>query len=265
MTRENFPVALRVLPQDIREDLEALYRFARHVDDVGDESTGDRLVELKALAEDIRTLYDGGVPDATEVAGLHALVRRRAVPPDPWLALVEANVRDQSRSRYGTFDELVDYCTLSADPVGRVVLHVFGQAYVELLPLSDRICTGLQLVEHWQDVREDYLRGRVYLPGEDLARFGVAETDLGRTRATPQLRALMRFETERASAWLDAGAPLVRRLRGWGRLAVAGYLAGGRAAVAGLRRRGYDPLAGVPKPTGREVATELVRGGRRRR
>lgn len=259
MSRENFPVALRVLPADVRADLWSLYRFARHVDDVGDESAGDRVLALKAVAEDVQRLYDGDTPETPEVAGLATLVRRRDVPPQPWLALVEANLQDQYRTRYETFDDLLGYCELSANPVGRVVLHVFGQATPDRLALSDRVCTALQLIEHWQDLREDYLRGRVYLPGEDMRRFGVPEAALGAERASAELCALVAYETDRALAWLSSGAVLVSTLRGWARVAVAGYLNGGRVAANELRRHGHDPLPGLPKPTTRQVLASWLR------
>ena len=262
MTGENFPVALRVLPAQVRADLVAVYRYARYVDDLGDELPGDREVALKTAAEDVRAVYAGEAPQSPEVAGIRGLARR--VPQEPWLRLVEANLLDQRQDRYPTFEDLVDYCVLSANPVGEIVLHVFGQATPERVALSDRICTGLQIVEHLQDIGEDYRAGRIYLPGEDLARFGVDESALARPRADPALRALLAFETDRALAWLNSGAMLVPTLRGWARVAVSAYLNGGRAAAAGLRRAGFDPLAGVPKPTKREVAATWLRESVRR-
>jgi squalene synthase HpnC len=261
MSRENFPVALRVLPEDLRLDLLAIYRYARHVDDVGDESAGDRPVQLKAIAVDVHRLYDGAPAESMQVEGLRRLVERHQVPIDPWLALIEANLLDQCRNRYDTFDDLLGYCTLSANPVGEVVLRVFGAATADRIALSDRICTGLQLIEHLQDLREDYLNDRVYLPQEDLRRFGVAESALAATSASPELVALVGYETDRALAWLNSGAVLVSTLHGWARLAVSGYLNGGRAAAAGLRRHGYDPLPGLPKPTGTAVAASWIRAG----
>jgi len=260
---ENFPVALRVLPRDVREDLTATYRFARYVDNVGDEASGDRLLALKAVSTDLHRLYDGRPTEIPEVGGLRTVVDRRAVPIDPWLGLVEANELDQRRNRYPTFEDLLHYCELSANPVGRVVLHVFGQATPERIALSDQVCTALQLIEHWQDLREDYLRDRVYLPQEDLERFGVPEEQLGRDVATPALAALVRFENDRALAWLDAGALLVSTLRGWARVAVSGYVNGGRAAAWQLRRCGHDPLRGVRKPTAAQIARTWARSSLR--
>ena len=137
--------------------------------------------------------------------GLATLGRAAAVPIDPRLGLVAANELDQRCNRYESFEDLLGYCELSANPVGRVVLHVFGQATPERVALSDQVCTALQLIEHWQDLREDYLRDRVYLPQQDLRRFGVSEHDLGADRASPALAALVRYETDRAVAWLETG------------------------------------------------------------
>lgn len=253
MRGENFPVALGVLPARLRSSLVAAYRYARYVDDLGDEAPGDRASALREVAAQVRSLYAGaGTTDAV-VAGLQQFVADTPVPPDAWLRLIEANIVDQSVLRYESFESLLGYCRLSAAPVGEIVLHLFDRATPERIALSDRICTALQLLEHWQDVSEDYAAGRVYLPQEDLRYFGVPESDLGAAMASRPLRALIAFETDRALAWLDAGAPLVSTLHGWSRLAVAGYVAGGRAAARLLRVSGHDPmLARKPKP--RDVA-----------
>lgn len=250
---ENFPVALAVLPRRIRAHLQAVYRFARHVDDVGDEYAGDRTAALEGIRADLHRLYAGLPASEPAVEGLRPTVAACRVPIDPWLRLVEANIVDQQVTRYETFDDLVGYCRLSADPVGEVVLYIFGRATTDRIALSNRICTGLQLLEHWQDVGEDFRRGRVYLPQADLRRFGAKESDLGLATASAELRALLAFETSRALAWIDAGSPLVSTLSGWGRLAVSGYVAGGRAAARALRRADHDPLPAPPKPGGRQV------------
>ncbi len=261
---ENFPVAMRVLPRAVRERLLALYRYARYVDDVGDESEGDREVALHALAADVRRLYDGRRPEHEVVAGIAPLVTERAVPIHPWLRLVEANLQDQVVARYPTFEDLLGYCALSADPVGEIVLHLFDQAGADRVELSNRVCTGLQLLEHWQDVAEDRRAGRVYLPQADMAAFGVTEDMLDADRATPELVDLVAYETDRALAYIDSGSVLVATLHGWARVAVSGYVAGGRAAAAGLRRAGHDPLAGVPTPATRQVAAQWLAAAVRR-
>lgn len=254
MAAENFPVALRVLPGDLRRHLTATYRFARHVDDLGDEYDGPRVTRLGEVVEDLEVLYGGGTPDDPVVGALKPTVREHRVPSAAWRRLVEANLQDQTTTRYQSFEDLLGYCRLSANPVGEIVLHILGCATADRVALSDRVCTALQLLEHWQDIAEDYRRGRVYLPREDMQRFGVCEEDLGRDTAVPPLCALVGFETDRAVAWLGAGAPLVSTLHGWGRLAVSGYVAGGRAAARELRRCGHDPLPRPPKPTKRGIA-----------
>jgi squalene synthase HpnC len=252
--QENFPVAIRLLPARFRKDLLAVYRYARHVDNLGDEAAGDRRRALADVAAEVRALYRGETVRDPAVAGLACSVERCGLRQDPLLALVHANVLDQDVHCYATFDDLLGYCNYSANPIGEIVLHIFDCFSANRLALSNRICTGLQLIEHWQDISEDYAAGRIYLPQQDMARYGVKASDLGGVTASPQLRALLAFETDRALAWLNAGAPLAATLSGWPRLAVSGYLAGGRAAAARLRAHGYDPLPTPPKPRARDIA-----------
>jgi squalene synthase HpnC len=247
-TGENFPVALAVVPARYRRALHAVYAFARTVDDAGDDAPGDRLALLATLDEGVTRTWAG--QDVTEplFAELRQTVADR-VPECYFHDLVRANVRDQHTHRYPTFNALVDYCRLSADPVGRIVLAVFGQHSGPHLRLSDRVCTALQLLEHWQDVAEDRRAGRVYVPAEDLAAFRVAETDLDAPTASPALARLMRYEIERAAGILAEGTPLVRHLRGWARFCVAGYVAGGQATVTALRRTEGDVLGRSATPS----------------
>src|SRR5262245_39244493 len=175
---ENFPVALRLLPRSVRRHLMAIYGFARLVDDIGDEASGNRLAQLDAIDADIDRIYRGESPRHPLLAEIAVTVRRFNIPPEPLRRLVRANRQDQTVRRYRDLAGLVGYCELSANPVGHLVLYVFGSATPERLELSDSICTGLQLVEHWQDVAEDLARDRIYLPQEDMARFGVDEQDL---------------------------------------------------------------------------------------
>jgi squalene synthase HpnC len=243
---ENFPVALRVLPRRLRVDLAAVYDVARVVDDLGDDAPGDRVAQLEAFAAALATIWQGGTPRAAVLRRLAGTVRDRGLPQEPFDRLIQANIMDQRVTRYATLDDLLGYCRLSADPVGRVVLDVFGVATPQRLAWSDRICSALQLIEHWQDVAEDRRAGRIYLPAEDLHRFGVAETDLDAAHSTPAVRDLIAFEAGRAREMLLGGLPLLRELRGWARLAIAGYVAGGLAAVDGLRRAGWEVLPGSP-------------------
>ena len=246
---ENFSVASLLLGRATRDHLLAIYGFARLADQVGDEAPGDRLALLDELEADLGRAFDGE-PRHPVMRRLSPTVRGLDLPREPFLRLVEANRRDQVQSTYATFAELEGYCELSANPVGELVLHVFGAATPERIALSDRVCTGLQLVEHAQDVAEDAGRGRVYLPTEDLVRFGVAADDLLAARTGEPLRRLLAFEVERARALLDEGAPLVGSLGGRARFAVAGYVGGGRANAEAIEAAGYDVLAGPPKASG---------------
>jgi squalene synthase HpnC len=264
---ENFPVALRLLPRKLRADLIAVYGFARTVDDLGDEAAGNRTALLEAFRADLVSVWTTGRPTHPVLQQLVPTVAARGLDREPFDRLVQANLVDQRVHRYATYGQLRQYCTLSADPVGRIVLGVFGVAdRTELTELSDRVCTALQLIEHWQDVAEDRRAGRVYLPQEDLAAYGVSEAELdgapsggpAEGRASPALRALMSFEITRAAELLDSGAPLIGMLHGWARLAVAGYVAGGRAALDALRRADGDVLAGPPRPRRRDVLRHLL-------
>jgi squalene synthase HpnC len=244
---ENFPVASRLLPRRQRAHLMALYGYARLVDDAGDEAPGDRAALLNEIQADLDRIYAGQEAVHPLLRGLSTTVVACDLPRAPFQALLEANRRDQLVSRYRTFDELLAYCDLSANPVGRLVLHVFDVATPERIALSDSVCTALQLAEHWQDVVEDRGRGRIYLPAEDLERFGVEEDDLVRSPAPSNVRALMEFEVARGRELLERGAPLVRTLRGRPRLAVAAYVGGGHAAFDAIAAAGYDVSAGAPR------------------
>ena len=275
---ENFPVALRLLPTRYRKRLEAVYGFARAVDDMGDEAPpGDRARLLDELEADLGRLYqfqdaalrggpappgpalDGTVPPRIGVIrALAPAVAECAIPQQPFIDLIKANRQDQVVTRYPTFGDLAGYCELSANPVGRIVLYVFGVATPDRIAASDRVCTALQLAEHWQDVAEDFAAGRIYLPGEDMDRFGCQEADLAGDRAAPHLKELLAFEVRRARELLDDGAPLVGNLRGAARVAVAGYVAGGRAALAAIAAAGYDVLRATPRPQRSRIAREAV-------
>ncbi len=261
---ENFPVALRLLPGRYRRHLIAVYAFARTVDDIGDLAPQpDRLRLLGELAADIRRLYrvpgEHGQPSHPAVRGLASTVTSCEIPMQPFLDLIKANEQDQVVSRYETFGDLLGYCCLSANPVGLIVLHVFGCFDARRAELSDAVCTALQLAEHWQDVAEDLRAGRIYLPAADMRQYGCTEHDLAAGQAPPQLRRLLAFEVDRARALMDAGAPLVGLLSGAARFAVAGYVAGGRAALAAIAAAEYDVLAVTPRPRKSRVVAELVR------
>jgi squalene synthase HpnC len=268
-----------MLPARYRRHLMAVYSFARTADDIGDRAPPDRrLGLLDELEADVRRLYprdagggaagsagdDGsaagpeGAPRSRVVSALGPTVAGCGVPMQPFLDLIQANRQDQVVARYPTFDDLVGYCRLSANPVGRIVLYVFGSFSEARAELSDSVCTALQLAEHWQDVAEDLRAGRIYLPAEDLDRYACTEQDLAQASASAPVRALLTFEVARARGMLDAGAPLIGMLRGAARAAVAGYVAGGRAALAAIAAADYDVLRVTPLPRKRRVAGELA-------
>lgn len=256
MAAENFPVALRLLPRGPRDGLRRAYGFARFVDDVGDEAPGDRLALLDAVEGELRAEWEGAGSSLAPVRDLRPLISAHAMPITPFLDLVEANRIDQRRTRYETFAELLDYCRYSAAPVGRIVLRLAGADGDERNRAdSDAVCNALQVLEHCQDVAEDARAGRIYLPQEDLRDRGVAPEQLTAATTSPALREVVAVQVARAEWMLRAGRPLVGRLSGWSRIAVAGYLAGGEATAAALRANHQDVLARQVRPSkGRTVA-----------
>jgi squalene synthase HpnC len=260
--RENFPVASRLLPREDREHLLAVYGFARLVDDLGDEAPGDRGRLLDWLEAELDRAYAGAASHPLMVR-LSGTLRERDLPREPFLRLIRANRQDQSVARYVTYADLAAYCELSANPVGHLVLYVLRAATPERMRLSDDVCTGLQLTEHWQDVGEDFRRDRIYLPREDMERFGCSEEDLGSSGPSPAFRRLLAFEVGRARGLLDRGAPLARDLGGRAGFAVAAFVAGGRAALDAIERAGFDVLGRTPRPSrgyGAWVLTRTLAG-----
>lgn len=271
---ENFPVALRFLPAALRSDLEAVYAFARTTDELGDRPApvAERVRDLEAWRADLERIWDdatpGDGPADPVLRALEPVVRRHGLAPEPFADLVEANLVDQRVTRYADWDELLGYCRLSAQPVGRIVLGLFGEADPVTTLLSDRVCSALQVLEHCQDVAEDHRAGRTYLPADRMAVHGVTPAHLAEPVAAPALRRLVLETSGRAAALLEDGAPVVDRLHGWARLCVAGFVAGGRATVVALRRTGGDVLARDTRPsratTAREAAALFLLGAGRR-
>ncbi|MEV0410753.1 squalene synthase HpnC [Streptomyces sp. NPDC050448] len=277
---ENFPVAPSFLPRAWRDGLMAVYGYARLVDDIGDgdlapgghdavllgldpAAADDRLAMLDALEADLHRVFGAtdGPPRHPLLVELRPVVRAHGLTPEPFLGLIEANRQDQRVTRYETYGDLLAYCELSANPVGRLVLSLTGTSTPERIRRSDAVCTALQIVEHVQDVAEDLGRGRIYLPAEDMRRFHVGEADLKAHRAGASVRSLVAFEAERARDLLNEGTPLVGSVHGRLRLLLAGFVGGGRAALRAVTAAGFDVLPGPPKPTRsgllREVAAVL--------
>ena len=254
---ENFPVASRALPRAVRPHLLAVYGFARLVDDIGDEAEGDRLAQLDwAEAELDRAAL--GTAEHPVFRTLAPTIARFGLPLAPFRALIEANRQDQTVTRYATFDDLVAYCMLSAAPVGQLVLAILGAATPERIERSDRVCIGLQLVEHLQDVAEDAQMDRIYLPLEDLVLFGCAADGLVDEANRTSLRDVVAHEVRRARVLLAEGAPLSASLPFRARLAVAAFSAGGCAALDSIERASFDVVAVRCRPTPRRFASRWL-------
>jgi len=250
---ENFPVAFLLAPAGVRADMRAVYAFCRATDDLGDESPGGpdgRLAGLDAWEAGLRRAVAGqGPPPDARLLALADAIARRGMALDPFLRLIEANRMDQRRSRWESHDDLLGYCRHSATPVGEMVLGVLGYRDAWRVGMSDATCIGLQLVNFWQDIARDLRdRDRIYLPLEDMERFGVAEDDLRRPPASEPLRRLVAFEVGRAREYLLAGEPLHRFVPRRVALDLRMFSAGGLALCDAIARQGYDTIGRRPAP-----------------
>jgi squalene synthase HpnC len=239
---ENFPVASVLIPPRMRPFVVAIYRFARHADDIADEGDASpeaREAALNALDEDIRLLFMGERPLAPTVQALQALrdANFSGVNADLFHALLSAFRQDTRTHTYETYDQLLDYCARSANPVGRLMLALIGVQHHDALHQSDAICSALQLINFWQDAGLDASRGRIYVPLSDFKSFGVA---LDRFPANPEHQALMQFQCERAEALMRSGARLLNHLSGRFRLEIAFTVAGGLRILEKIATNGFD-------------------------
>jgi squalene synthase HpnC len=238
---ENFAVASLLLPRRLLRHFHAVYAYCRWADDLADEAGGgDHALDLLHWwREELLACYDGRPTHPVFVA-LRPTIERFRIPPGPFLDLVAAFEQDQYVKRYQTFDQLLDYCRCSANPVGRLVLYL-GEAFDETrAALSDPICTALQLANFWQDVSRDYDIGRVYLPEEDRRRFGYGDDDLAARRFTPAFAELMRFEVGRTRDLFEQGRPLPDLVPADLSIAVELFLRGGLAVLDKIEQCGYD-------------------------
>ncbi|HLV99231.1 MAG TPA: squalene synthase HpnC [Ktedonobacterales bacterium] len=259
---ENFSVLSWFLPHALRPHFSSVYAFCRHTDDLGDEGAPtERLARLDAWEADLRRCFNADQsPKHPYLIALRETIRRFDLPDTPFLRLIEANRMDQRVSRYPTYADVLRYCEHSANPVGRLVLMLYGYRDEERQRCSDAICTALQLTNFWQDIASDYHeRGRIYLPAEDMARFGCDEAALARGEATPAFRALMAFEVERARSLFAEGMPLLGRLPGLPRRAIALFALGGLEVLAAIERRGYDVFAQRPTLSSRRKLWLMAR------
>ncbi len=267
---ENFPVASLLLPRRLRGAVTDIYRFARAADDIADEGSAtdeERLAQLAAYRTELHRI--GAEPGNTPPPGLPPLadiftplartIARHQLPITPFYDLLSAFEQDITVKRYEDYATLADYCTRSANPVGRLMLHLFDAASPRDVAESDAICTGLQLVNFWQDVRVDWHKQRVYLPQEDLRRHGVTEDDLAACRLTPQWRELMAFQVERTRALLHFGAPLARRLPGRIGLELRLVVQGGLRVLERIEASSYDVFMNRPELGAKDWAIMLWR------
>ena len=234
-------MASLLLPRRLRQHFFNVYAYCRWADDLGDE-TGDRQQSLALLQwweNQLHDCYAGRTTHPVFVA-LIETIRQFDIPVDPFLDLLVAFRRDQQVTRYESFDQLLDYCRYSANPVGRLVLHLGQCCTANRARLADSICTGLQLANFWQDVARDFDIGRIYLPRDDCRRLGYTESDFAARRCNDAFRRLLAEEVTRAEQWLRRGLPLVDLVPRELRLDVALFAQGGLAVLDAIRRRGYD-------------------------
>ncbi len=245
---ENFTVASRLLPKKLRPHFAAVYAYCRWSDDLADEidDPEQSLALLDWWATELDRAYRSQSDHPVMIA-LAETIREFDIPREPFLDLLDAFRQDQTTVRYATFEPLSDYCRRSANPVGRLVLYLGRCADPQRLELSDAVCTGLQLANFWQDVAEDWDRGRIYLPEEDRQRFGYTEADFSRRECNEPFRQLMAFEVDRAEEYLRRGEPLIDLLPRELRLPVALFVHGGLAVLDEIRCARFDVWTGRPK------------------
>ena len=256
---ENFTVVSWLLPRRLRPHMYAVYAYCRGVDDLGDEGEGDRAALLDEWERELRACYDGEPSDIRFVA-LQDTVRRFEIPPEPFLRLIEANRRDQTVTRYGTFAELLEYCSYSANPVGELVLWLFGYSDKRRRQLSDATCTALQLANIWQDVSRDLDNGRIYIPQEDMERFGYSELELRAREYNRGFRRLMRFQVKRTRQYFQEGLALLPLVSGRLRYDLKLFSLGGLAVLDAIERARYDVLTSRPEVGRLRKAALAMRG-----
>jgi squalene synthase HpnC len=238
---ENFTVASFLLPARLQRHFHTIYAYCRWADDLGDETGGGTraLVLLRWWREELLRCYDGS-PRHPVMVALRGTIRRFGIPPQPFLDLLFAFEQDQMVKRYSSYEQLLDYCRHSANPVGHLVLYLSEVFTPERAALSDRICTGLQLANFWQDVARDFDIGRVYLPEEDRRRFGYSEDDLQERRFTPAFAEMMKFEVDRARDLFYRGYPLVEMMPEDVRGDIELFLRGGLGILSKIEQGRYN-------------------------
>jgi squalene synthase HpnC len=256
---ENFHVASWFLPRDLRPHFYSIYAYCRVSDDLGDE-VGDRSAALALLdlwGSELNACYEGRARHPVFVA-LAETIRECFIPKEPFADLLVAFRQDQVVTRYQTIDDVLNYCRYSANPVGRLVLYACGESSDENFRLSDFTCTALQLANFWQDVRDDYVRGRIYIPKNDMEVFRVSEEQIAESVCTPEFRGMMRSEVGYARELFEQGLPLIGRVNRDLALDLDLFSRGGLEILRAIERQGYDVLSSRPAISkGRKLALLL--------
>lgn len=249
---ENFTVGSLLFPRAMRQDLANFYAFCRGADDISDEGDtmtpegrGQALNRLSEWEAELEHCYSGE-PSHPVFIALRSTIRRRNLPPEPFRDLLSAFQQDQRKQRYETFDELLDYCRRSANPVGRIYLMMFGLGNAELFALSDAICAALQLTNFWQDVRRDIDKGRIYIPLEDMERFQYSEGELKSGIFNSNFRRLMEFEVERTQEFFDRGRKLERLVKPKVALELRLFRRGGESILRRIKSQDYNVFENRP-------------------
>ena len=260
---ENFPVASLLLPAPLREPVRVIYRFARTADDFADEGSDPpdiRLSRLNRYRQELSRIERGEASNDPLFRELGKIIAEHALPVRLFADLVDAFVQDVTKKRYADFAEVMDYCRRSANPVGRLLLHLFKRTTDSELRQSDAICSALQLINFWQDVHVDYTRdGRVYLPQDEMAHHGVTEDHLARQRCDAAWRSLMRQQIGRARELMLSGAPLGRALPGRTGVEIRATIQGGLRILEKIEQAGYDVFRRRPVLTGFDWSLMLLK------
>jgi phytoene synthase len=240
---ENFPVASLLLPSTLREPVAVIYRFARTADDFADEGDAPaqvRLAKLDSYRKNLQVIVEGNTPEDPLFRDVARLIREHSLPPQLFADLLDAFSQDVTKKRYANFPEVLDYCRRSANPVGRLLLHLFKRTTDSALAQSDAICSALQLINFWQDVEIDYAKGRVYLPQDEMRGHAVTEEHIAAGRSDDAWRALMAFQVRRTRALMLCGAPLGRALPGRLGLEIRATVQGGLRILERIEQADFD-------------------------
>lgn len=246
---ENFPVASILMPRRLRKPVAAIYHFARAADDIADEgdmNNADRLRQLDEFRNELTRISSDTIPTSPLFQALALEIHQHGLPMQPFYDLLDAFSQDVIKKRYANFDDLLDYCKRSANPVGNLLLHLYGEATPVNVAYSDAICTSLQLINFWQDLAKDFAIGRIYLPGDEMSQFGINEEHFAKQHADGAWQALMKFQVDRARAMMLSGKPLGSILTGRIGLEMRMIIAGGLRILDKLETMQYNMFNNRP-------------------